>query len=179
MHLLFVLPQVAALLTFSVTSAAQQPAVNAAKQLPPGAIDGSEHPEQIPDNVAYRLVLLHLSVPVNPTQEHLTNQHAKFGVLHLPDADRQALKNVLQAFRSDWSSMENAYKSAVNQGVPDVNLRSTQEAIVQRARDQLGAQLSPGAKQVFDEFVIGEKTNMIIVPMPSNMQHNMGSVTMK
>lgn len=68
-------------------------------------IDGSLHPEQIPDITAYRLVLLSLSKPANPTQIQAAHQNVQFHAVGLNDSEKNALIPVLAKFNSDYKAL--------------------------------------------------------------------------
>ena len=52
-------------------------------------IDGAEHPELIPDSIAYRLFFVTVSLKPNPTQEDRNRQQAQLKAIGLQASDMQ------------------------------------------------------------------------------------------
>jgi hypothetical protein len=156
---------------------AQSDAVSTVPTLPPRSIDGSTHPEKISDAVAYRLVLLHLSLPAKASKKELARQKVKLTEIQLSDTDRASLENTLRSFRDAYSSMEASFNDALNKGVIDVDLSDTERAIVQRARDRACLELTSEGCKRLDDFVQGEKSHMLVIPMSADMQHDMSAIS--
>jgi hypothetical protein len=66
--------------------------------LPPGFIDGSKNPNQIPDAAAYRLVFLSLTVPPSADSKALAKQSALMAQFGFSGADQTAMTSTMTAF---------------------------------------------------------------------------------
>src|SRR5260370_519089 len=71
----------------------------------PSMIDGSQHPELIPDSAAYHLVLVNLSELPNPSQEQIARQLAFLRDIGLSNADLQASIPILTSFKVQYLDM--------------------------------------------------------------------------
>jgi hypothetical protein len=61
-------------------------------------VDGSIFPDIISDSVAYRLVLIALSVPLQPDSEQLARQRAKLASMGLTEVDQAIMTRQLGLF---------------------------------------------------------------------------------
>lgn len=132
----------------------------------PPAIDGSVHPELIPDSLAYRLYFVALSTPQNPTQAEQDRQHAHVMKTGLAESDQQIFVAILSDFRSKYDALtaqynESARAASAHNGTTDVHvLLKSLDDLVQSTRDAIGVRLtSRGAARVHS-FVLSEKKNM-------------------
>src|SRR5215471_18201282 len=64
------------------------PPAHAQSVYPPGTIDGADHPELIPDEVAYKMLFLSLMEPENPTEAQRARQEAKLRMIVLSENDQ-------------------------------------------------------------------------------------------
>ena len=132
----------------------------------PSLIDGSVHPELIPDSVAYRLYLVAVSTGQNPTAAELQGQRAHVLKIGLTDADQQIFIGIVSDFRSKYDALVSAYNdsakaAAARNEATDVNLLLTQlDALVQSTRATVGTQLSTQGATKLNSFVLSEKKNM-------------------
>ena len=131
------------------------------QQSPPSSavtiIDGSQHPELIPDALAYRLYFLAVtSLPPTIRQDQLTYGAGVF------QTNLQAATTAIVAFRTAYDSLSNSYNQQVQAGSnPNPNFFASQrDALVANARAALQKILSPTEMQSFDAHVQGEKTKM-------------------
>jgi len=82
---------------------------------PQAVIDGSRHPDLIPDSTAYRLVLITVSELPNPTDEQTIRQRSYLKDIGLSVADSQAVP-VLAAFKVQYTGLCNEYNASVDEG---------------------------------------------------------------
>lgn len=75
-------------------------------------IDGSEHPELIPDVIAYRLFFLAVS-PVDQSDAEMAKEETHIGNVGLVPSDQISLRLVVENFRSEYEDMVRAYNSSV------------------------------------------------------------------
>lgn len=126
-------------------------------------IDGSQHPELIPDSTAYRLYLLTVSVPSNSTEGDRRVQSSHLAKAELDGNDLQSMIAVLAEFRSQhdaWLSKYNA--EAANQGAtfdPTPFLQQ-QEDLVNSTRAALAKSLSANGIARLSNHIQREKKFM-------------------
>ncbi len=131
-------------------------------------IDGSVHPEQVPDVVAYRLVLLGLSQPANPTDAQTQRHLAQFRAIGMKDNDNTMLISILSRFRDDYRSMIETYNAAATAANAsgqraDINgFLLERDQFIQSTHDQLKGALSPVGWGRLDAYVQGNKKHMKI-----------------
>lgn len=82
-------------------------------------IDGSQHPELIPDSIAYRLFLTVVAEPPNASEERKPRQKAFLRSAGLDDNDIQAAIPVLATFKVKYRDLIETY----NQSVVTANAR--------------------------------------------------------
>jgi hypothetical protein len=132
----------------------------------PDLIDGSKHPELIPDLVAYRLFFLVASEPAQATAEQKARQHAQLLTAGLKGDDLQHASSVLATFKAEYSDLVTRYNQSVDAAnragrPPDLQkFLSDQDALVQATREALAGALTPAGMAQFDAHVQHEKRNM-------------------
>jgi hypothetical protein len=130
-------------------------------------IDGREHPELIPDSVAYRMYFLTVGEFPNPTDARKKRQSAFLSKARLSDKDSSTVVRVLEDFRVKFASMATAYNAQVEAavkagtGLPDGNVFMAQrDRLVQDTRDRLKLALSVNGMANLDAHIQTEKANM-------------------
>ncbi len=138
----------------------------------PALIDGSVHPEQIPDVSAYRLWFLTVSLPPNGTTESQRSiQNAQIAVLHLSHADRFALLTALASFNVHYTALVTDNNAAVAsaaksfKSLDNAAFLRVRDALVNGVMDDLRAQLSPEGFSNLHAYIQGEKRNMRLSPV--------------
>lgn len=135
---------------------------------PPKIIDGSVHPELIPDVVAYRLFLLTISTSRNPTAKELARQRSHLGMVHLGPQDLLHIIPVLRDFRSQYDSLISDYNQSASEALqhgkqPDVEaFLQRRDALVQKSRGELKLALTPDGAARLDAYVQIQKRMMKI-----------------
>ncbi len=129
-------------------------------------IDGSQHPEQIPDTIAYRMYLLSLSVPANADAHRLEVQAARVDTLHLDVNDYGHLLDIVQTFRAKhdsivdrWNSQARALKDKFN----PANLLNEQDDLVAQTQRDLHTLLSTQGFINVANTVQNEKRNIQLI----------------
>lgn len=136
--------------------------------VPEQMIDGAAHPEQIPDVIAYRLVLLGLSSPVNPTDAQTKGHMAQFHAIGMTAGDSAILMSALSRFRAGYRSMIETYNEtarAANARGQRADISSfllERDQFVQSAHDQLKSALSSDGWTRLDAYVQNNKKHMKI-----------------
>lgn len=123
-------------------------------------IDGSKNPELIPDATAYRMWLLTVSLPANPTEQDLNAQQAHLAKLQLATRDYLTLQGILVDFKSRYVELINRYnESAKAQGIQaDQTLFLQQrDDLVQITRTTINLRLPPDAATRVNAAVQGHK----------------------
>ena len=129
--------------------------------LVPVTIDGAVHPEQIPDSLALRFVLLSLSLPANPTSVDLKKQELRLRRIPMSNNDKQILTRIAKDFGRDFKQWQSAL-------VPSENLSSDilaqevseRDALVARYKANLSSSLSSQGSAGFAAYLLLEKAKM-------------------
>ncbi len=105
---------------------------------PPGTIDGSKNPELIPDELAYKMVLLSLIEPQNPTDAQKARQGAKIRMTGLSDGDAAALLATVGEFRDQLATIDSQVAQIhARDPIPSPNSTDWQQlAQLQKQKDQ-------------------------------------------
>jgi len=154
------------------TPAAAQP--QTAQPDPPGTIDGAKNPELIPDDVAYRMVLLGIAEPENATDAQKARFQAKIASAGLNGDDTQALLGILGTFQSQLDAL-NAHTNLILAsdpiplaGTPDyqklVDLGKKREPVFTQAMSALPARLSADGAAKLLAYVQNQKRGMKYLP---------------
>jgi len=134
----------------------------AVPSLPPGTIDGSKTPGQIPDLTAYRLVFRAFAEAPDATPAQLARQRRKLAHFATLDSDFSAFSSVLTTFYAGYTALITQYQS--NPAAQSQPFTTARDALVTGAIAQLNAKLSPNALMQFATFVQNAKQRMTIVP---------------
>ena len=131
---------------------------------PSDIIDGSVHPELIPDVVAYRLYFVAISENPTPLPNESRRQHAHLQGAGLKENDIQAAAHILASFKSQYSTLIDQYNTSkevlnnTNDGLPLFIMK--RDAIVQATRDALKAALTVTGMASLDARIKSEKSMM-------------------
>lgn len=131
-------------------------------------IDGAVHPDQIPDVVAYRLVLLGLSTPPNPTDIQTKHHLARIREIGLSSDDGAVLDSALARFNLDYHDMIAAYNenaTALNARGQRADINSfllKRDQFIRSTHDQLKSVLSAEGWGRLDAYVQSNKRHMKI-----------------
>jgi hypothetical protein len=131
-------------------------------------IDGKDHPEQIPDLVAYRLYLLAVSRSATPTEAERKSQAAHLGMIHLSDQDNQAIFPVLSSFRAQYQKLVDDFnrdaEAAQARGIAldPAQMLHARDLLVQSTHDLLKSMLSVDGWALMDAYVQLQKQFMKI-----------------
>lgn len=126
-------------------------------------IDGSQHPELIPDSTAYRLYLLTVSVPSNSTEGDRRVQSSHLAKAELDANDLQSMIAVLAAFRSQhdaWLIKYNAEAAAQGATFDPTPFLQQQEDLVNSTRAALAKSPSANGMARLSQHIQGEKKFM-------------------
>jgi hypothetical protein len=150
-------------LLFAPTVWAQAPPQHQHATTESNMVDGSVHPELIPDSVAYRLYLLTVSLPLNPTDQDRKFQQAHLAKTNLGQNDIQNLQIVLAEFRSEFEAWKNRFDAAAtkqgSQFDPTPFLQQRDD-ITQNTRTALAQSLSSDGLIRLNNHIQSEKKNM-------------------
>jgi hypothetical protein len=128
----------------------------------PVMIDGSVHPELIPDSIAYRLYLVAVSTRPNPNEAEQALQRVHVMSTGLVDTDQQTFISILSDFKVKYDALVADYNaSAKADTTTDVHtLLKKIDDLVQLTRDTISVRLSPQGAAKLHAFVLSEKKNM-------------------
>jgi len=130
--------------------------------LPPGIVDGSKTPGLIPDQAAFRLVLLSLAVPPSPDEKALARQDAFLKKIGLSDVDKTTLKNVLVTFAANHSAWQQTLATSVTGGSTEVVAEGW--VIVKNTRELLTNKLTTDGNTKLVQYVTLAKLHMRVMP---------------
>lgn len=125
----------------------------------PHGVDGSKTPDLIPDDVAYRFVLLSLIVPDNPTQLDLSKHTSRVKRLALDSANKERLEDLLAAFGREYTAWQSSVSSLPATNVAE--LRIERDALIGKYKSLILSQLSPEDAVIFGQYVTSQKTKMV------------------
>lgn len=145
---------------------AQVLAANGQSATTPGIIDGTKHPELVPDSAAYRLYLLTVAKPADATNAERARQRVILKWSGLGDQDIPYAVAVLADFRAQYDDLIKQYNDSVVQAdkvgeQPDLaTFLSQRDALVQSVRDRLKLDMSPASMTRLNAHVQFEKRFM-------------------
>lgn len=141
---------------------------------PPGMIDGSKNPELIPDQAAYRAVLLAFAEPENPTDAQKARFHAKIAPAGLGGLDTDAFFAVLTHFRKQSDALHTQAAAILARNPlphPDSvdyqtlkDISQQEQSVFAEAISAIPARLSLDGAAKLDTFIKNEKRGMKYVP---------------
>ncbi len=146
---------------------------------PPGTIDGAKNPELIPDEVAYRVMLLSLAEPQNPTEAQRARARAKLGRAELSADDEALLLNTSTQYKAQIDNLA-TQAAQISEGIAFVHpdsvqgrqlseLGKRQERALVDALAILQNGLSVEGSQKLQVHVRNIKHKMKMYPPPPNM----------
>jgi hypothetical protein len=150
----------------STTVLAQAQNVVVHQHAPANLIDGRVHPELIPDLTAYRLVLIAISKPPDPTNDQIKHQQAQLSKIGLQELDERGLISILANFNAEYRNLirtwnEQATAANARGQRADLNyFRLERDQLVQSTHDAIKSNLSANGWARFDAYVQHEKTHM-------------------
>jgi len=157
-----------------VPSAAVGAQPQGAQPDPPGTIDGAKNPELIPDEVAYRLVLLAIAEPENAADAQKARFQAKVAPAGLDGNDAEALLGILGPFQSQLDAADAQGSQILARdpippsGSPDyqqlLQLGQQKDTALAQAISALPARLSADGVAKFQAFVQIQKKGMKYLP---------------
>jgi hypothetical protein len=126
-------------------------------------IDGSVHPELIPDAVAYRLYLVAVSAGPAALPDERARQHSNLQRAGLSDEDIQSAAIVLANFKTQYSALIDQYNQTAEatkslDGMP--LFLAKRDALVQATRDALKSSLTPRGMAGLHVSIQREKAKM-------------------
>ncbi|HLH07075.1 MAG TPA: hypothetical protein VKW78_07555 [Terriglobales bacterium] len=132
-------------------------------------VDGSQHPELVPDNVAYRLFFVAVAQEPNPAADKEAVQNAQLLKLGFSAKDMESTKRVLEDFKVQYDNLVSRFNDssqvAMQAGdAADYSAFSSQaDALVAYTREKLKQRVSADAMHKLDLLVQSEKSNMKMV----------------
>lgn len=155
-------------------NASTAPQASGVSNDPPGTIDGAKNPELIPDDVAYRLVLLAVAEPENATDAQKARFQAKIASAKLNEEDTEAFLRILGTFQKQLGAL-NAQASQILArnpiplpGTPDyqtlVDLSKQREPLFVEAMSAVPARLSADGFTNLQTYIQNAKRGMKYLP---------------
>lgn len=141
-------------------------AANGQSMAAPVIIDGTKHPELVPDSAAYRLYFLTVAVPADASDVEHRRQRAFLKMAGIGDEDLPYAISVLADFRSRYDDLVKQYNDSVAQAdkvgqTPDsATFLLQRDALVQSVRDMLKLDISPASMAHLDAHMQREKRFM-------------------
>jgi hypothetical protein len=145
---------------------------------PPGTIEGAKNSDLIPDDTAYRLVLLAFAEPENPTAAQIARFRAKIAGAGLREDDTEALRRILGHMQTGLDGLraqENTVFAANPIPHPDstgaaqlAEISKQREGFFAEAMSALPARLSASGAAKLHDFIQKQKHGMKVFPdMPT------------
>lgn len=146
---------------------------------PPGTIDGAKNPELIPDDVAYRVLLLAIAEPEDASPEQKARARAKIVRAQLSEDDEVLFLTMATQYKTQIDSLA-AQAAQITNGIalvhPD-SVQGRQLSQLGRQQDQVlvntiaavKSRLSVGGSEKLDAHVQSIKRKMKLYPPPPNM----------
>jgi len=148
---------------------------------PPGTIDGAENPELIPDDAAYRLVLVAVAEREDATKAETARYRAKIASARLNEEDTEALRLILAALQKQLDALNAQAHQILAQdalplaGTPDyqqlVELNKKRAPVFREAMNAIPARLSLEGAARFQAYVQNEKRRMKYLPESPLRRH--------
>ena len=148
---------------------------------PPGTIDGAENPELIPDDAAYRLVLVAIAEREDATKAETARFRAKIASAGLNEEDTEALGLILVALQKQLDALNAQAHQILAQdalplaGTPDyqqlVELNKKRAPVFREAMSAIPARLSLEGAAKFQAYVQNEKRRMKYLPESPPRRH--------
>ena len=112
-------------------------------------IDGSKHPEQIPDDLAYRHYFLAIATHEQPSADEQERQKAQLAPLGLSELDRQQIVQQLGRMTTQLKAIEAAREVSDGTDAALAGFRERHDALVsQTAASVRGALSADGASRL-------------------------------
>jgi hypothetical protein len=130
------------------------------------AVDGAATPELIPDSTAYRLFLLGITLPRNPTAIDISSQQIRLRGMALSSKDEQSLTAIVNDFRAKYEALIKDYNEAEHAAELYDHKANYNQFLLQRdelvrsTRDLINATLMPASARQLDDAVRNAKRNM-------------------
>lgn len=136
-------------------------------------VDGSQHPELVPDSVAFNNYFIAVATPKTPTSAEVEKQVAVLAVLQLSQEDFSRLHGVLAEFKEQFDSIASE-RQAISRDATGasasrqwVALRAAEDSLVEKTRANLEKDLSKAGWSALHDHVTGHvKRHIRIVEAP-------------
>lgn len=131
----------------------------------PVIINGSQHPELIPDSLAYRIAFGHLIIYIGDPETEKRN----FSKVGLSGDDTETLYRVMKVYKENFEAITKTYNDALadakkNNRQPDASdletFRSHRSELVRSTRKDLDGTLSSEGVAHFHDYVQSQKITM-------------------
>jgi hypothetical protein len=132
----------------------------------PETIDGSKHPELVPDLAAYRLWLIAVAADVQDHPEQTIKRRRALlkqaGVIQADDLANAM--NIIVEFKGAYSDLLDSYnKNVTQESIPDLKPFLLQrDRLVQSTMTALGSMLSKNSFSLLQAHVRAEKSHMTV-----------------
>jgi hypothetical protein len=139
-----------------------------AAPIPPNVINGAEHPELIPDLVAYRLFFITVALESSATDGQKARQRAQLTTAGFGGEDIPRATSVLATFKTQYDYLVQHYNDSVDVAnrsgrPPDLQkFLNEQDELVQQTRDALAGVLTAEGMTKFQGMVQHEKRKMTV-----------------
>jgi hypothetical protein len=145
--------------------ASQQAQLPAAANLPV-LVNGTEHPEQIPDELAYAHFILALAIPEKPSVEQARMRDAALAPIHLTATDRSAFMSAMAGVHTQLAFIDRELERlAAEAAAADRrnDLRVSRTRALTEAQQRIQARLSAAGRGQLGEYIRNTVKRNIIV----------------
>jgi hypothetical protein len=129
-------------------------------------IDGSAHPERIPDASAYRLFFLAVSLAPNSSYDDKLRQASHIGKIGLNDQDKENLISRLAIFSAEYRTFMGNWNVAAMTALKNgqqfnaTEFLKQRNALVQSTRNSLAVAISSSGLARLQQHITAEKSRM-------------------
>jgi len=140
----------------------------------PGTVEGAEHPEAIPDDVAFRLFIRTVATPAQPLPSELSRSRAILRMAGFEGREAEAIRALATDYVGRSEALDRTLRAELAGGRRSdarERFRRSQAALVRAMMDSLPARLGADTAELFrrhlDEHV---KKRIAVVPVGQSRQ---------
>lgn len=116
-------------------------------------VDGSKHPEQIPDDLAYRHYFLAIATHEQPSAEEQARQKAQLAPLGLSELDRQQLAQQLGRMTTQLEAIEAEMEASDGTDAVLAAFKARHNALVSQTAATVRGALSPDGLSRLSRYI--------------------------
>ncbi len=143
--------------------------------VPNGTIDGSVHPELVPDDMAWHLFMRATAESITPTKEEVRRQHSKLRAIGLSPSDEAILVKKLGEFHHNVKMYDEGLADSVRRNLPTTaaSWATSRRQFYAAKRAEIESSLSTEGAKTLRAHIQRFKASIKLYPVPdmSGMSH--------